>query len=383
MEKYTVYANRVEELEKIFNRYAKRAEKIGLKASLKVGEKYLKQVQIWSYDEANHCFAKGDKMVVEVVDIEINFPEYKLGEYRVQAVIEHGENGNLVYPYNNFVVPSKYHNGKGICEHCRTNHFRKTTLLLTDKSGIIKQVGTTCVAEYTGVNEWDIVHAFTAVEDILAESDIERGEYTGSGANYVETQWFLEACIHLIHVKGYNKENKFDADKVKTNDITETDRKAAEKVLEYFANREYTDNFLNNIKVSLANTYTRPNNGFIAYAYMAYRKELEKEEKNRAKEIENASSEYYGNVGDKVTVEVTGKIVGSYTVSYSYYSCSEVLVYEFKDSSNHTFIWKSASAGLEMAEDGTFKGRIKGTIKEHSEYNGRKQTVLTRVKAVA
>ena len=58
-------------------------------------------------------------------------------------------------------------------------------------------------------------------------------------------------------------------------------------------------------------------------------------------------------------------------------------MYEFKDNANHTFIWKSASAGLEMNDDGTFTGKITGKIKEHSEYNGRKQTVLTRVKAVA
>ncbi len=37
---------------------------------------------------------------------------------------------------------------------------------------------------------------------------------------------------------------------------------------------------------------------------------------------------------------------------------------------------------LDTNDDGIFMGKIKGKIKELNEYNGKKQTVLTRVKAV-
>ena len=45
--------------------------------------------------------------------------DYKLGDYTVAAVIEHGEEDkNLVYPCGDYKIPNKYNTGKGICEHC-------------------------------------------------------------------------------------------------------------------------------------------------------------------------------------------------------------------------------------------------------------------------
>lgn len=68
MKKYTIYANCVEELQKVFNRYAKKAEKIGLKPSLTIGEKYPKKCKMYAYDEITHTTKHVDDSVVEVCD---------------------------------------------------------------------------------------------------------------------------------------------------------------------------------------------------------------------------------------------------------------------------------------------------------------------------
>ena len=56
-----------------------------------------------------------------------------------------------------------------------------------------------------------------------------------------------------------------------------------------------------------------------------------------------------------------------------------------KDAAGNVYTWKTANnIGYEDAEGVWQKPEeftIKGTVKEHSEYRGEKQTVLTRCKA--
>lgn len=59
-------------------------------------------------------------------------------------------------------------------------------------------------------------------------------------------------------------------------------------------------------------------------------------------------------------------------------------LYAFTDSEGHHFIWKTASWPDSMTKVNEGDSIVlKGTIKEHNEYKGCKQTVLTRCKIVA
>lgn len=91
-------------------------------------------------------------------------------------------------------------------------------------------------------------------------------------------------------------------------------------------------------------------------------------------------SEYVGNVGDKVELELTLVRTGF----YNGFRGMTTAVYTMKDAEGNLFTWKTTS-NLERVENGEFiminKGdhfTLKATIKEHSEYKGEKQTVLTR-----
>lgn len=378
----TIYLNRLEELKKVFNRFSKKANAVGLETSLKIGEPYIKEIPVYEYDDIRHCQVKTGKFAVDVVDIDITYPEYKLGDYSVIAVIDHtlDENSNAIYPCGDFDIPVEYRHGQGICEHCRTNHKRNKTILLRDISGKLKQVGTSCLKEYTGVTDYSLVSAFGVIDGILDESNICTGYYTGE-RDYRRIRDYLACCIHEIRKNGYDRDIKEFAynDKWYSNS-TESDYNTADKVIEYFTNNEFSDNFLYNISVHMKKGYCREN-GFIAYAYIAYQKEMEKAEKEKAKVEQAKSIEYYGNVKDKVELNnVTGKVLTSYSNCYgSIYNSVTTYVYQFTDNANHVFIWKS-SCDIPLNDEGLFKGSIKGTIKEHSEYRGIKQTVLTRVK---
>lgn len=84
---------------------------------------------------------------------------------------------------------------------------------------------------------------------------------------------------------------------------------------------------------------------------------------------ETNPSKHIGNIGDKVEVEVELVRRGSFESDFG-----TTYVYTFKDSEGNVLVWKTKNY-FEVATC-----TVKGTIKEHSEYKGIPQTVLTRCK---
>lgn len=103
-------------------------------------------------------------------------------------------------------------------------------------------------------------------------------------------------------------------------------------------------------------------------------------QEGRIMKIANKSiSSYVGNVGDKITSEVTLAFESSYNTQYG-----TTYIYSFKDADGNTLIWKTSSY---LMADGIIirRGdviRITATIKAHSEYKGEAQTMLQRVKVM-
>lgn len=92
------------------------------------------------------------------------------------------------------------------------------------------------------------------------------------------------------------------------------------------------------------------------------------------------TSKYYGEPKQRITRTVKVKEIYAFETNYTYYGETSYL-YLFEDSENHVFTWKtSVGFGVDL-ENGT-EITIKGTIKEHKEYKGTRQTVLTRCKMV-
>ena len=83
-------------------------------------------------------------------------------------------------------------------------------------------------------------------------------------------------------------------------------------------------------------------------------------------------TEYFGNIGDKLELNLTLIHTGGYETMYGY-----TYVYAFVDSEGHQFIWKTGCY-LDESEGSTLT--VRGTIKAHSEYRGARQTELTRCK---
>ena len=86
------------------------------------------------------------------------------------------------------------------------------------------------------------------------------------------------------------------------------------------------------------------------------------------------ASEYIGNIKDKIELEVVFQFRASWDSEFGVMN-----LYSFTDLDGNMIVWKTGNyIELENNDHVT----IKGTIKDHSEYKGEKQTVLTRCKII-
>ena len=129
-----------------------------------------------------------------------------------------------------------------------------------------------------------------------------------------------------------------------------------------------------------------------------------RKEAERLAEIERNRGQFIGNAGDKIQMEVTLSRTFSYErPCFNAPWKTEVITgYVFKTDDGNTLVWKT-TAGLHAKEykaDGHFRDnekdgwydyvhpeegdriQIKGTIKDHEEYDNVNQTILNRVKWV-
>lgn len=100
-------------------------------------------------------------------------------------------------------------------------------------------------------------------------------------------------------------------------------------------------------------------------------------EKNKALEEKKANSNFIGEVGDKIETEV--KVVFTkYIDNYDFPSTLFVM----EDNDENKLVWFSSSMYGDSIEQNK-KYIIKGRIKANKEFDGEKQTVMTRCKLTA
>ena len=305
---------------------------------------------------------------------------YKIDGWQFLGTIQFTKNGNIIRLADSSFsdkIPEKYKNTPPICEHCGTIRNRKDTYLIYNaERNEFKQVGRTCLLEYTrGLDA-------TVCADIMSCLDkmIEYTDYicdydtfqsnTGYGVSTREAQGYATALVKKF---GYNKS---DSENPTSHDLANllfgfniadrlSDIKPDYSLIEEINNWLDTVNdnygYLYNAKLAWLNQFCEARDlGLIASLISTYLKI-----KNRT-----FSSNYVGNIGDKIEIKpVSVRVL--YSQQWSYYSYSYKL--ELKDNEGNIYIWSTTN--MPTDED-----TIKATVKEHTEYKGIKQTVITRGK---
>ena len=111
-------------------------------------------------------------------------------------------------------------------------------------------------------------------------------------------------------------------------------------------------------------SYGKPNFALVENAAQIVKAKMPKKE---------VHSEYVGEIGGIVATEMTLKRVYSFDSRFG-----TTYINNFEDEDGNVFVWKTGSWSGEERKS----YNIIGTVKEHSEYRGTKQTILTRCKVV-
>lgn len=318
--------------------------------------------------------------------------------WRFIASVEHTTEGNVFSKAVDVEIPERYYDSDPICEHCGTNRVRKSTFIVqNEETGEFKQVGRGCLADFTHGMSAEAVAQYTAMFDELIEGGTPCGG--GWGDRYYERDLWLRYVAETVRHFGYvradgcgrsTRERAHDYYLVENGRVwskeferalreemrsvgfdadSEASRDLVERALAWVGEQTDNSNYMHNLRTVCRLDYlTSQDLGIAASLFVSYDRALGREEKKRAEADAAAKSEWVGEVGDRVTVEMAEwKCVTGWETQWGY-----VGIYRIVSVDGNVFTWKTSGYIDE-------KDRVlTGTVKAHNEYRGTKQTELTR-----
>lgn len=122
----------------------------------------------------------------------------ELGGWKFVGRIDHDRDGNFVTSLDGRSM-AEWHDAKGDCQHCNHNRYRKTTYIVEHETDGIRQVGSTCLKDFTGVDP----HAIAAYAEILRQINASIGEYEGAGSKLISLHHIIQASFKAVDHYGY------------------------------------------------------------------------------------------------------------------------------------------------------------------------------------
>lgn len=345
------------------------------------------------------------------------------GEYQVIGKIEVMEAGNLITAFSDVEIDGKFRHTEAICEHCGSKRERKYLfVILNTETGEQFQVGSSCLRYYAFGRTSDQIRAYYEWLSDMSSCNIVSGrDYSGSigfGKPYYDIVDVLLYAIGMTEKIGYyssktdyptkcavlevlnghrvGMSNAEITDKInegcKRYAITKNDIIAmeeipverAKEIINYFVSEcerkdaaELSD-FMWNVYTLLKEGYIQAEKiGYIVCLPNLYAKAMNRATERKIQEEAAKSKEYFGEIKKRYTIDAAEILsvdaLAQWETDYGYGSI--ITIYKI-ETAEYTFIWKTANYidpdELKKAEKFVF------TVKEHSEYNGAKQTVITR-----
>lgn len=426
---YMIPEENVENLEKKFNAAARKIRKINPELEPKLFRSHrtvilTREIEIVPPDCRTSSFVK--KIPYEAREIEIDIPDGVVfaedGWVFGGTVEPSGVDGKnfinfpILKDEDSNPVPTKYFSSNPCsCDYCKTDRKRTKTYLVTNRAtGEWRQLGKECLKLFVTGIDIDAIATFESFIKEAEDAANPRDEFFyNRRARFVEVQRTLELAQAATKMSGFvaTRDNVGDRNVLSTknivqakilkeigyqNDLLNIDNSDREKINlavakltvyltaagesisnDIIALRETVtelpdEPYYNNLKTVLANEYVPLDKlGLLVSAPKAISRYYEFKKMQEEKEKLAKSSNYLGEVGEKISVNfVSGREVACCETQFGL-----LHIYEFKDANGNTVVWKSSSS-----KDIPESGVVTGTVKTHEEYDGIKQTVILRAK---
>lgn len=385
-------------LEAKFEQVNKRAKKLG------VPEIKLTIVKTWDrplYDEDGHKDEWGRTEKVHTVKVIGDTP--KLAGWDFLATIEHKEGGNVIRAVPGAKeedIKQFYEAKPHYCDWCKKSRNRVDTFIVRNHDdGSMKQVGRNCIKDFLGGKDPKaILQWFLWRNDLgsFVEEAEERESRGGGRGNYeVPVEQVLTAVATAVRKYGYIKSSGPNGYQGSTPDTvrtllftrptpdnkdwfaemqpTDDDKAKVKTVVDWFNSLDDVTKatpFVHNIDVILkGKTASARDIGILGAVFPMHARAMDSEYEKRTPK----SNDHVGQVGDKIPpTKVT--VIRTRVISGQFGSTQIVTM---EDEKGNNLVWfNNSSHDLEEKQELT----ITGTIKKLDDFNGRKQTHLTRVK---
>ena len=336
-----------------------------------------------------HFKSENDQIKRKFYQVFVAHPEVKLAGWEFIARVDHSqEMGNVVRVVPNKELPKKYWTSEPICEHCNIRRFRRDTFVMhcIDTSEY-KQVGSSCLIDFTGHTDAVKLAKLAEILAIIGDCARGKGYHATQGLydyRYVDTENYVALAADSVLRLGWTSRSVArQHERYSTADLALKDMnnniqpsvgatQLATQALEWaitLNDKVDANDWEHNASVIAQSAMLEYRHLNIAASVVGvywtkFVKTLDATDK---------VSNYVGNVGLKKILLVVLERVSPSTNSNRHV---------FKDVHGNELIW---FATYENWEQG-YKDKeilIKATVKLHQNYNGKKQTIINRVKIMS
>jgi len=339
---------------------------------------------------------------VRLVEVVVEGETPKIKGWEFIATLQHEGAGNILRKVPGTTLPKKYQHVTAKCDHCQTERRRNDTYVLHNvDSDEYKQVGSTCLRDFTGANNphhaAQLAAGMSEFIEEFKEDDFDGYYDPGQGGQYrVSIERYLSFVACMIRNYGWKSRGRAyeegthnaTADLAATAMFTQWKRdipqpEACDELkaltalewgratLEAKSAAGETNDYEWNLFVAISEEAIEDRTFGIAASLLSYY------ERAMAKEREAKNvkvSEHVGEIKERVTFEHIVVVMDKMIESNSPWG--NPVLYKFNADGNE-IVW-FASGWQEFESGDVVSG--KATIKAHDVYNGRKQTIITRAK---
>lgn len=349
----------------------------------------------------------GSEELVKYIKYEIAGANFlQISGYTIVAEIEACEFGTGIVRYrSNILLPENFDTSNFHCDHCNSNRNRKKIYVLQDTdTGEFIRVGSTCMKEFTGISADIVASYYTTFEemfeftsiretvpkyylvkevliianqvvkylgyvskyDAYIESALSTSEIVTDVLDYILGRKQSERCINnaTYHINKYHIDVKSRSDSDAIDNYIEI---ISDSVI---ANEDLSE-YMTKVYGSISGKYCTVRDIGLLCSSIKFANQIKLRKQKEAELSSRPVSNYVGEIGEKLNFLGDVKFI---TTVDSMYGISRL--YEISDESGNVFKW--FYSGYNQIGDGKYN--IIGTVKNHSIYNGIKETQLVRCK---
>lgn len=372
----------------------KRAAKLGVEGfKVEQGEPYPQERKT---DDGHRYF-------VNIIPLTITGPKIRVpGGWSLLGRVDIEPDGNIINTRPGAEMPVRYRATGSHCEHCNAARDRKSIFVFEDEAGAHKQVGRSCLQDFTGHDPAALLWSAGEYGGIFSDIDGELENDPGvprakqlvrlddvmTAAAYAVREWGFvsrkqseESAHPIAATSSIVFDLLFDREMAKKyrEKVTQADKDKAAAVIEWVRNtyggkasHEQSD-YEYNAATLAAREHVTPNRiGILASLVAAY-------DRATAERIERAArvNAHVGTVGERRDFDA--EFAGENVFETAY---GRMYIGRFQTPEG-LLVYKGSSPFWEHGLKAGDKIRFTATIADHDDYKGTKQTKISRAKVLA